>query len=281
MPRPKRKVGRPPKKEQLKQGRFTKDELEFIYRNMGTMSSEAIATALNRRKQKVEEAIARETDNIRQPAEVVAATKKSKAWDMLEAELTADEIKIFGEEYSRLVSQFHENITPSEEMQLMDVVKFQILISRVLAMQQSTIKRINKLQETLREIEKRNDLSTNEEMARQYKELHAELNFADKSLTVKTKDLVDLQKQKESILESLKITRNQRIKNLQEAGKFLGLLEELRQIKNQEEESRHFELIKRAAARTKEELQSPHKYVTGEVDCPLLTPEGVESAANE
>ncbi len=91
----------------------------------------------------------------------------------------------------------------------------------------------------------------------------------------RTKEYKDLVEKHQAILRDLKSTREQRIKNVDQKGKFIEVLkmlaqDDLRSIVN-EEVGLHYA----AAQGEKKRLQQHHTYRDGVVDKPLLTPEDI------
>lgn len=267
----------------FKTGRFTKEEKRFIVENLGTMMAESIAKALNRRTENVQREIDKQTAMVKPPAEIVAEKKRSKAWDLLQKEFTSEEIKFIGQEYQRLIEQFHQNITPSEEIQLLDYVKMSVLVTRSNTQKKDLLEHIDETEKTLKEFAANNksELKVNPEVMKIYGTIQDTLASLEKAMSMKTDEFCKLQKQKDDILKSLKGTRDQRMKHSVDSGKFLTILEQYREVQNQEMESKHVELIRRSKEDIKKKWQEPFKYVTGEVDQPLMTPDMYDETLQE
>ena len=92
----------------------------------------------------------------------------------------------------------------------------------------------------------------------------------------RTKEYTELQKKRDEILEKLKATREQRIKNIESSKQsFVGLIRMLQDKRSQAKEGRLMELRKAAMHEAELKLREPHKYFNDEWDQPLLSSEDV------
>src|SRR5690606_12595310 len=60
----------------------------------------------------------------------VADIRQSVYWNQLREELTNEEMKLFMEHWKEIMSQFREDIHHTEKLQVMDLIKTEILMSR-------------------------------------------------------------------------------------------------------------------------------------------------------
>jgi hypothetical protein len=71
------------------------------------------------------------------------------------------------------------------------------------------------------------------------------------------------------------MSRDQRIKNLEDRGKFIGLLKELELNERRQNIGEIVGLMDLAVEKEKWRLGAPHKFGDGLIDQPYLTPESV------
>ena len=136
-----------------------------------------------------------------------------------------DELEIFLYHWGRIISQFRDDVLPTEELQVIDAIKLEILMNRALRNQQTNM----------------NDIGRYEDMVTLEKEQPFELQDKDAIFNLErqiailraaqetiTRDYKDLQTKKASMLKDLKATREQRIKRLEDSKQtFIGWIKNL------------------------------------------------------
>lgn len=268
-----------------KRGRMTDAERQFIRDNMGIFSTEEMAKRLNRTKPSIERWM-NETKDLTTPVEIkfVAESnsrsiKDSRAWQLLKAEFSAEEIAYFMERWEELVEQFREDVVPSEKAQLMMVIKLEILISRTM----QDIQNARVISEHLTaEMEDffhehgRDKRQWDEDVKSLFYDLEDRLNKARLAITAKTKELDQPQGRHESLMKALKATREQRISKIESKGSFLDLIKRLQIEGEREKEGRAMELMRVAAEKETKRLGSVHTYLDGVSDQPLLNADTLE-----
>jgi hypothetical protein len=157
-------------------------------------------------------------------------------------------------------------------MQIIDTIKLEILMNRILKSQQETTTQI-KIYEDLARQEKRVDRDQRDmdyimNLERQVAVLRA-------SQETLSKDYKDLQTRKSTMLKDLKGTREQRIKAIEDSKQTFAAL--VTQIATDEsfriKIGQDMEKMRLAMEHEKERLSEYHTYLNGAVDQPLLTPE--------
>src|SRR5689334_3364373 len=105
-------------------GRVTIQETEFIKANASRMSVEEIANKLKRKPEMVQKTIDKHVPK----AEIKAVAAKtavrdelrsSHAWKQLKEKFSPNELDFFEEKFTALVSQFRDDVLPTEETQIM------------------------------------------------------------------------------------------------------------------------------------------------------------------
>lgn len=209
---------------------------------------------------------------------IKSSLRNSEGWKRLREEFSADELKYFEEQYIQTMSQFGGNIVSTEERQIMQVVKLEILQSRALIREKQLRDETERLtEEKLQLIAARGNEADNDELNIQIFQLEERILSNHKSEASFTAEYTKLQKEIGDLMKALKATRDQRVKDLEQSSEsLLGFFKALELREVREEEERRMEMIRISAQKEKERLARPHKYGDGKVDRPLLTPETLD-----
>lgn len=266
-----------------KKGRLSAQERGFILGNMGAMTPDDIAAALDRTADMVREVIAKHTGADAQTApaehlEVRKTFRNTAEWTELRKQFTADEMAYFEERYATWVSQLKDDMTPSEQTQIFLLLKTEILINRNLADKQTCladIGRIEKMVEsTLRNAVDEEDLSdSDKQLVRDFNDQLAAMRGAQ---AARTAEFIKLTDTHAGYMRAMKATRDQRKKNVEniKVG-FVDIIKELMTEEGREQNAEYMELMKAAALKERERLGSLHTYADGGVDRPILDAETV------
>jgi len=262
----------------MKKGRFTKTEQEFIKNNHREMSNLEIATRLDRDpisiQSYVKEKIGNSTLDDRE-IEALHDLQSRPFWKDLQKQFSEEELQSLLYHWSRIITQFRDDVLPTEELQIIDAIKLEILMNRALIGQQTNMSGIREYEEQVT-IEKSKDLEVQDKdhiynLERQV----AVCRAAQDSLT---REYKDLQTKKASMLKDLKATREQRIKRLEDSKQtFIGWVRNL--MSNPEarrQMGNDMEKMRLAMEVEKERLSEYHQYEDGKIDQPFLTPDTVK-----
>lgn len=268
MPRKAKKTGDGPKR-----GRLSKEELSFIRAKAGALSAEAIAKKLGRGAKQIQDEIDRVTGTKPEARMTLETQLESRPeWRQFNKQFTKEELDEFKHQYVQMVStQFKDDLFPTEELQLFQVITLKILIDRTLAEQRMAMEDMrnsHNQMEALRGDEKKKSAYD-----------RAEVVYENAKRT--NKDCADRYKiysdKQDKMFHALKSTRDQRV-NFFENSKhsILGWLRTLMEEDFRRQIGEEGEFMKRAAEKEKERLSAPHVYEDGTEDRPLLTPETVD-----
>jgi len=257
-----------------KRGPWSKEEKQFIAENVAKMDAKNIAGVLNRNPDAVKKYIINNhADSFTEKARSAEYDiQKSPVWKDLQQQFSPEELQMFLYHWGRIISQFRDDVYPTEEMQVVDTIKLELLMNRAVTQQQQVMCDIAAL-ETLLNNERGNvevDQTEINGLERQIGVLRA----AQESLN---KDYQDMLKQKNVILKEMKATRDARIKHL-ESNKhnFLNFMRKITEDKSMRVRlGREMEKMRLAADVEYERLSEWHQYEDGELDQPFLTPENV------
>ena len=268
----------------MKTGRLSKDEWAFIEFNSDKMSAAQIAKELDRAIEPIQKHLQKlgKGKDLRKNLQTQAEydLKKRPYWRELQAQFSESELEILLYHWKEIVSQFRKDILATEELQIIDVVKLEVLMNRALREQQYSMNKIAEFDEMI-EFEKR---KATEDQDREFifglERQIATLRAAKESLS---REYKDLQTKKSAMYRDLKATREQRIAKLEDNKEtFSGLVQKLvRDPDFVEEQNLYMEKMRLAVMKEQERLSDYHEYEDGTVDQPFLTPETILDESNE
>ena len=261
----------------MKRGRFSVEEMEFMSLNAETLSIEAMSKTINRSAESIKDWIVRNVglSSIQKKEAAVANELRTKPYfKELLNQFSNDELEMFEFHFKKMWSQFKDDVFHTEEMQIIDTIKLEVLMNRILRSQQSnqneilSIERIINQEKAVDKDQRDVDLIIN--MERQVAILRA-------SQETLSRDYKDLQARKATMLKDLKGTREQRIKAIEDSKQTFASL--VKKIATNEDFRNHIgiEMEKMRLATEKEirRLAEYSQYDDGTVDRPLLTPDTV------
>lgn len=269
----------------MKKGRISKAEEKFIKENLHRGEKE-IAHELDRSPDSVLSFIKKKVakGDFLEPKWLEEASDEEKAlYDLtfrpyfkeLTQQFTNDELELFKYHWSRIISQFKDDVIPTEELQVVDLIKLELLMNRSLKGNKDNIEQITAL-EALIELERARDPDqvNRDDMYNMERQV-ASLRASQESLN---RDYRDLQTKKNSMLKEMKATREQRVRRFEDSKtSFTGWMTFL--IANPELTKSYgieMEKMRLAMEKEKNRLAEFHKYTDGMVDQPFLTPETVK-----
>ena len=258
----------------LKKGRISKEEHSFIETSVNKLTPKEIAKSLNRNPDSVGEYIKKHFDIGTSPQEKAQYDLRDRPYYYeLKQQFDQDELELFDYYWGRIVGQFNNDVLPTEEMQILDVVKIEVMMNRCLKSQKDNVNAINRLEI---EIQALLDLPDPEELDRvlNMERQVGALRAAQENLS---KDFRDLQDKKGKMLKDMKATREQRIKRLEDARESFGswvahLAQNPDKLKAY---GIQMEKMRLSMESEKERLGQYHKYEDGAVDRPFLNHETV------
>lgn len=261
--------------KKTKRGKWAQAEREYIKDNAQTMTPEQIALKLNRPVA----AIMRERERMGigvTASDVSTTLDNSVEWKQLAKEMSQDELEYFKYRYTKLYAQFADDILPTEETQLVDLVRYEILKGRCMVEINKTEIKLRELEPLHRELAK--SLAPGDrEGLEDVQNLERQINGLKNSTVYKTKELNDFQQRHEKLLTGLKATRDQRVEILDKRKtSFIDVLKAIQDPEYRRKEGIRFAAAKIGAEKQKAELASYHTYMNGEVERPLLTEETCE-----
>lgn len=254
-----------------KRGKLSLEEMAYIKQNCFDLTLEEMARNLNRTIEPVKRYIDKanlKARDITDHEHLLSTLRSRYYYHELKKQLSEHEIMFFENNWVDYFKQFNEDVTHTEEMQILEVIRTEVLINRSMEDRQEimiNINRINKLidEEMDKELEDR-DIAAMAAFQTQLGSLigskSSYINEHEKLLT-----------KKEKYLRDLKGTREQRKQRADDAKtNFLMWLRAVEEKENREMEGFDMEVQAIAADKTRQRLSQFHKYEDGEIDQPIL-----------
>ena len=254
----------------MKTGRLSKDEKRFISKMLDTMSIEDIADKLERKIETVEKFVKGTLkEGISGIEQAQYSLEDRPYWAELMLQFDSSELVLFKYHWGRIISQFRDDVFPTEELQVVDVIKLELLMNRCLKSNKSNLEELN-VQEAMLRLERekdRYDQDTDLMMGAQ--RTIASLRAAQESLN---KDYRELQAKKTTMLREIKGTREQRVKRLEDSKtSFPAWVATLmRDPELMKKYGVEMEKMRIAMNNEQTRLGKYHKYEDGQVDRPFL-----------
>ena len=259
----------------MRKGRISKDEGRTISKLIDSLPVEDIAKELDRSVSSVEDYIKRELKVGLSKVEIAAYSLEDRPyWIELQAQFTVEELELFKYHWSRIISQFKDDVFPTEELQVVDVIKLEILMNRCLKGNKENIEQINTYDHMIQDERARDKDQQDHDYIINLERQVASLRASQESLN---RDYRELQAKKASMLREMKGTREQRIKRLEDSKlSFTSWVAALMQDPElMKKYGIEMEKMRLAMINEKERLAAFHKYEDGTVDQPFLTPDTV------
>jgi hypothetical protein len=191
-------------------------------------------------------------------------------WMDIRSQFTTPELKMFEYHWAELVHQFRNDVLPSEELQINQLVTVSILMSRCMKERKITLDNIGKIERDLVKAKEAKDEDTS-------RFLEDKLYVLRSSLTSFGTEYTKLSDKHNDLTKALKSTRDQRKKKVEDSKS--SWVEYLKAIEDEElllEEGRGAEILRMAKNKSKEKLYDFHTYEDGKVDIPILNSESVK-----
>jgi hypothetical protein len=249
--------------------------MQFIEANAEVLSIDQIASKLDRDPDSVKDWISKNIGFSAKQKKEAAVANELKAkpyYRELKYQFSEEELEMFEFHFKKMWSQFKDDVFHTEEMQIIDTIKLEILMNRILKSQQdnqveiSTYERLVQGEKVVDRDQR--DMDYIMQLERQIAVLRA-------SQETLSKDYKDLQSRKATMLKDLKGTREQRIKAIEDSKQTFASL--VKQIATDSEFRTRIgldmEKMRLAAEHEKERLSEFHQYEDGTIDQPFLTPE--------
>lgn len=260
----------PSKPTRNRTGKLTNDDKAFIEKNVGLMNPSEIAVALKRNVKTIAKYI---KDNglmksyVKDPKENVLS--KTPYWRELSLQFDERELELFEYHWLSVTQQFKDDVLHTEELQILDMIKMEVLMNRALTQQASVKRRLAELEEEVAA------LKLVPFTQRDNDEIHAkeaQIAALYTSYDALNKDHMNMQKTKGDMFKNLKATREQRYKQIENSKE--SLMDWIKNlIENKEKRKQagiEMEKMRLAMQVEYERLSDYHEYGDGVVERPIL-----------
>lgn len=259
-----------------KRGKLSNEEMNYIRQNCFDLPLEEIANNLNRTVSPVKKFIDKENLKARDLTddEHLLSTLRTKYYfHELKRQFSDAEIIFFEHNWIDFYKQFNEDVTHTEEMQILEVIRTEILINRSMEDRQQIMEQIDVMTNLIdAEMDKPEELQDVSAVAMFQTQLGALIGSKSSYINEHEKLLT----KKERYLKDLKGTREQRKRVADDAKTNFSLwMRQLDTLEAKEREGYDMEVQAIAADKARERMSDFHEYEDGEVDQPLLNTDTV------
>jgi hypothetical protein len=273
--------------EKQKKGRLSNQEMDYIRKNIKVKGSEEISVALGRAEETIIDFAKKEgltfvghTPELSTIENKISKElRESPQWEMLKDELQVKELDLFIRQYAKVMAQFsHDGVLPTEETQVFQLIKFEILIHRNLRATKRSHADIKRIETQLSKLFVENQEQQMSDNDKTYAiKMEEQLLSLRGGQQAKSAELIKLSEKHADLLKSLKSSRDQRISKLENSNKnVLSLLKDMQNKEFRDREGKQTTLVNMAAQKERVRLSQPHKFADGTVDRPLLTVEQLQ-----
>tara|TARA_R100000664_G_scaffold8047_1_gene13417 strand:+ start:4399 stop:5193 length:795 start_codon:yes stop_codon:yes gene_type:complete len=262
----------------MKRGRLSVDDINFIEQNCEALSPEAIAEQLDRHVSSIVNWIEKNVGFSANQKKEVAANQELRSkpyWRELEKQFSEEELEMFQFHFKKMWAQFRDDVFHTEEIQIVDTIKLELLMNRILNRQRENIDQVHEMELKI-QLEKEQD---HEHQDRDYLlSLERQVAVISAAQETLSKDYKDLQARKATMLKDLKGTREQRVKAIENSKlTFASLVKKIASDPTfRNNIGIEMEKMRLATEAEKERLSEYITYEDGIVDRPFLSDNVIE-----
>ena len=254
-----------------KRGKLSVDEMDFIRQNCFDLSIEEIANNLNRTTAPVQKFIDKENLKMRNMTDdehLLVELRGRYYYQELRKQFNDAELIFFEHQWIDYFRQFSEDVTHTEEMEILEVIRTEVLINRGMEDRQEVMQNIERLNKLIDdEMEKPSAMQDTVALA----SFQTQLGAAISSKSAYINEHEKLLTKKERLLKDLKGTREQRKRNADDAKtNFSSWLRQLDDKDLRKKEGFDMEVHRVAAEKALDKLSEYHAYEDGVVAQPIL-----------
>ena len=267
-----------------KRGVLSTGEMAYIKKNVAIKTINEIAISLSKseltirkyifKKNLVTKETLENVPDAYRRAKIKTMLRNREYWPEIKQQFNLDELKMYEEHFVNLYLQFDEDVLASEELQIKKYITLEILKDRMLKQEYSNSHQVER---TRKMLDVEYALPPEQKNIEGIRSLTNTLEKLQSNQLTFLKEYRDITEEQKYAEKSLKISRDDRIKNIQDATQnwtsILRLLNENSVIRNKV--GKHIEIMKIAALKQEQELFNLHKYVNGDVDYPILNVESI------
>lgn len=260
-----------------KSGPWSAQDKQYISDQAGKLSPEMIAEKLGKNTKKIRDYMTKQglmkyyyKDELEK--DQLQNIRKSRYWETLLEQFDQSELDSFEYHWKNIVRQFRDDILHTEEMQIVDVIKLQLMMDRNQKKQKQAMDHIDFLKDEIQKEQKKKP--PNENLIKGYSQ---DLAACYSGIEALDKDHVMLLKEKNNGLQKIKATREQRVHEIENSKETLvGWIKQLYvNAKLRYDLGLKMEKMRLATEAEYERLSAPHKFADGMIDRPILNHETI------
>ncbi len=267
----------------MKSGRLSKEEWDYIKLNHTRLSYVEMARKLDRSVDSIRKFVEKKLGKnlvTREEIEdkVEFDVRRRPYWTDIAKQFNKDEQDMFVFYFKRFVTQFKSEVYATEEVQLVDSIKLEIMMNRLLTYQQGNNDMISTAEKML-----------NDEKVKDIPDVNLMITMQDQIATLRasqesiSKEYRELQQEKNKLFNSMKATRDARIKHVENSKH--SILIWLGELLDNTELRRNLgvrmEKMRLAMDAERKRLGAPHEYLDKVVDVPFLNCDTLLELENE
>jgi len=248
----------------LRQGRFTKEEIADIEQ---LVKDGMVATEIAKRLKRSIKSILERVSFI--DAHKILDIRETEQWPILKGQFSKEEQDMFIYHWKEIISQFRDDVPHTEKMQIIDLIKVDIIMNRLLTQERQQKLDLEELRRLCDEEKEKSFADQDQNLIFNYER---QIGFAMAAQTDVHKSFEVLLKDKKQMLSAMKATREQRIKRIEDSKEtIVGWMRNL--LLHPEERLQvgiDMEKMRLAVLEETARLSQWHKYEDGMLDQPFL-----------
>lgn len=259
-----------------KPGPLSNEDKVYIERNCQLNTVPEISKSIRRSEKSIKDYInknnllmAVDEEMAPEDLDTIISLRKYPWWSSAKTQFTKVEIELFEKQWVRLYKQFDYDVLPSEEIQIKKFITLEILRDRAL-------QKIRQIEVTLdsksKELDSLRQQPREERDSDYMRSLTEEISSLRNIVPSTSSEVTKLIKEQNDIEKGLSASRNDRVKNIQDATKnWSNILRMLEDSSNRKKIGKHLEIMKVARDKEMLRLTKHHKYVDDTIDRPILS----------
>jgi len=260
-----------------KSGPYSSEEKNYISDQAGKISPEMIAQKLLRNPKKIRDYMTKQglmkyyyKEDLEK--DQLQNIRKSKYWNILCEQFSKEELDSFEYHWQNIVKQFRDDILHTEELQIVDAIKLQLMMDRNQKKQKQAMDHIDFLRAEI--TKERKSPSPDDKRIQSFSQ---DLAACYSGIEALDKDHIMLLKEKNNTLQKLKALREQRVSQIENSKETLiGWVKQLyMNPKLRYELGLKMEKMRIATQVEYNRLSAPHTFADGVVDRPILNHETI------
>ena len=271
----------------LKEGRLTREEWDIIREYADKETDRQIAKRLGRSIEAVKRFREKHLNKLgrsghigeTEDLELKQRLKSKYYWDDIKKQFSASELEFFSEMWVKIIKQFSGDIIETEENQVVDYIRLEILKNRNLIDRQKAVKKMTQADTALQKLLKDNGPPpyTDPQIHEQFADLSETASNYSGSLSSRMEEYKKLLEKQADLRKAMKGSRDDRIKMIENSRKSLhDWINMLLDYDYRNKEGRMISMVDKATDKEYEKLGSLHIYDDNFADQPILNSETVE-----